>query len=167
LDHVLQQENIADSEIIYFAEDDYLHRPGWGTVMREALCDLKASYCSNYDHNNKYDQKIYKPDTQLFLSLSCHWRTTPSTTNTYGCLFKTLKSHIRTHRKFCDLERGFCEDNAKFLELWSLGATLVTSIPAWSTHCESNYLSPCVDWPDVQYRSVRKTFNQQAMRLTL
>jgi hypothetical protein len=167
LDHIMTVEKIADEDIVYFTEDDYLHRPGWGTVLREALCDLKASYASNYDHENKYDQRLYKSDTQLLVTKTCHWRTVPSTTNTYASLFKTLQSSIATHRKFCDLERGFCHDNAKFIELWSQGATLVTSVPAFATHCETGQLSPCIDWPDVQYQTVRKSFNRQAVRLML
>ena len=46
LDKALQYEN---EEIIYFSENDYLHRPGSEKIIKEGL-DLGASFVTLYDH---------------------------------------------------------------------------------------------------------------------
>jgi hypothetical protein len=162
---VTEQAKIFPSDLIYFTEDDYLHRVGWGDLMREALCDLKASYCTGYNHPDKFCLNSYKPDTQLFVTRSSHWRTAPSTTNTYACLYSTLLKDIEVHKKHCDLVRGFTNDHNKFLELWSRQSSLVTAVPGFSTHCEQNCLAPCVDWAAIQYETVPKQFSVEALKL--
>ena len=42
-----------DDEIVYFIENDYLHKPGSEEVIKEAF-ELGASFVSLYDHPDKY-----------------------------------------------------------------------------------------------------------------
>ena len=42
-----------DDEIVYFIENDYLHKPGSQEIIQEAF-ELGASFVSLYDHPDKY-----------------------------------------------------------------------------------------------------------------
>lgn len=132
--------------IVYFLEDDYLHRPGWVDILIEAFTVPSAAYVTLYDHRDKYHLPQYQNlQASLFYTPSCHWRTTPSTTNTYAMRFQTLCNHLSIHRQFSTGCR-ISLDHEKFLELGRQGAQLISPIPGWSTHIESNLTSPCIDW---------------------
>lgn len=145
LDHV-SSLHLKPETIVYFLEDDYLHRDGWIDVLLEGFSIPEASYVTLYDHRDKYFLSIYKELTsKIFHTPSCHWRTTPSTTNTYAMKYGTLMEHLPIHRQF-SLGRKISADHEKFLELGRQGAALISSIPGWSTHVELNLASPCFDW---------------------
>lgn len=148
LEHVYNQKFSADT-IIYFLEDDYLHLPGWPQILREAFTLPKVDYATLYDHKDKYFFPEYADSaSKIFHTDSCHWRTTPSTTNTYAMLFKTLKKDIDTHRCY-SLGRTITADHDKFCKLSESGRVLVSSIPGFSTHAEPQYASPCTDWEKI------------------
>lgn len=161
LEHVYNQKFSPDT-IIYFLEDDYLHLPAWPKILREAFTLPGVDYVTLYDHKDKYFFPQYQElKSKIFHTLSCHWRTTPSTTNTYAMLFKTLRKHIDWHRCY-SLGRTISADHEKFTKLAELGATLISSIPGYSTHAEPDYASPCVDWEkffeaSTEKRMVEKT----------
>jgi hypothetical protein len=91
LNYVIKQ-NYNDEDIIYFLEDDYLHKPGWVDILLEGFEYIGADYYTLYDHPNKYYPEMWdKLPSYLITTPSVHWRTTVSTTNTYACKFKTLK----------------------------------------------------------------------------
>lgn len=145
LEHVYNQKYSADT-IIYFLEDDYLHLPHWPQILREAFQLPGVDYATLYDHKDKYFFPQYAElRSKIFHTASCHWRTTPSTTNTYAMLFKTLKKHIDLHRCY-SLGRTITADHEKFCRLAEDGAVLVSSIPGFSTHAEPDFASPCTDW---------------------
>jgi hypothetical protein len=146
LNHI-ETLSLKPDTILYFLEDDYLHRQGWIDVLLEGFSLPKSDYITLYDHRDKYS---HYPDlkSELFHTPSCHWRTTPSTTNTYAMRWKTLKEHMAIHREF-SFNRKISEDHAKFLKLQSIGATLLSSIPGWSTHAEPDFASPCIDWEEI------------------
>lgn len=145
LEYVLEQK-LKDETILYFLEDDYLHRPGWVEVLLEGMELEKADYLTLFDHADKYSLPQFRDlTTQLYTTRSCHWRTTPSTTNTYAMRLKTLKKHYDIHRAF-SLGRKITLDHEKFLRLRELGATLLSSVPGWSTHVEEGAVSPAYDW---------------------
>lgn len=146
LEHVYEQ-NIDDNTILYFLEDDYYHQPGWTNIMREGFEYIGVDYLTLYDHSDKYFLPMYEDlQSKVIATPSCHWRTTPSTTNTYAMLAKTFKKHYNIHLEYCDLEKGYTRDHDKFLRLWNEGSHLVSSIPGYSTHCETEYMSPVVKW---------------------
>lgn len=148
----VEKLKIDDNDIVYFLEDDYLHQDGWVDIMNEGFNSMNADYISLYDHKDKYFLQPYQRlQSKIIATKSTHWRTSPSTTNTYACRFKTFKKHIHIHKEYCDLERGFTRDHDKFQRLWQEGSNLVTSIPGYSTHVETPYLSPVVNWEKYSY----------------
>ena len=145
LDHVLQRR-FSSETIVYFLEDDYLHKEGWAEILEEGFSLKEADYLTLFDHRDKYFFEMYKDlRSQLFHTNSCHWRTTPSTTNTYAMRLKTLKKDMATHRKYSEGHK-ISRDHEKFLDLGGQGRMVLSSVPGWSTHCEPDYTSPCCDW---------------------
>lgn len=143
----IHSREIDEETIIYLLEDDYLHHPDWEKIMLEAFNEINVDYVTLYDHKDKYFLPMYEQlQSAIYTTNSSHWRTTPSTTNTYACKAKTLKKHFEIHKQFCDLQKGYTRDHDKFTYLWSIGSNLISSIPGYVTHCETEYLSPCIDW---------------------
>ena len=143
LDHILSR-NFDDDTIIYFLEDDYVHRPEWDKVLVDGFT-LPIDYVTLYDHGDKY-QEMYKDFmTKVLHTKLSHWMPTPSTTNTFAVKFKTLKEDYGIQKKW---STGYepSADHAKFIELNQRGRNLISSIPGYSTHCHSQFLSPCIDW---------------------
>lgn len=140
---IVEKMDLAPNTILYFLEDDYLHRKGWVDALFEAF-SLRVDYVTLYDHRDKY---INYPNllSKIYTTKSCHWRTTPSTTNTYAMLFGTLKQDLSIHRRF-SIGRKVTADHDKFCFLKKKGATLISSMPGFSTHVDPEFLSPCIDW---------------------
>jgi hypothetical protein len=106
-------------------------------------------YVTLFDHRDKYFFPQYADlRSKIFCTTSCHWRTTPSTTNTYAMFFKTLQKHIDIHRCF-SLGRTITADHDKFCKLTEEEAVLISSIPGFSTHVEVDFASPCTDWENL------------------
>lgn len=144
--------NIKDNDIVYFLEDDYIHIKGWIDIMIEGfelIEDTSINYITLYDHLDKYFPQVTSYlDSKIFISPSVHWRTTPSTTNTYACKSLTLKNHFDVHVKHCDLIEKWTKDHHKFTELSQMGSYLISCIPGLSTHVETQFLSPIIDWEE-------------------
>ena len=149
LNYVIEQ-NYDDNDIIYFLEDDYLHKIGWIDILLEGFEYIGADYYTLYDHPDKYYLQMYEDlQSKIIATPSVHWRTTPSTTNTYACKLKTLKKHLPIHIKSCDLVEKWTKDHDKFTELWNAGSNLISCIPGCSTHVEGNMLSPTINWSQI------------------
>ena len=152
LDRALEYK---DDEIVYFIENDYLHKPGSYEALKEGL-DLGAAFASLYDHPDKYldPRKGGNPyceggaeDTRVYLTDSCHWKITNSTTMTFAAKVSTLKRTEEVLRKHTSTTHP--NDFHMFLELRQKGELLVTSIPGYSTHGETAWLAPLTDWSKV------------------
>jgi len=149
LDEALQS---PDDEIIYFLENDYLHKPNSDQILKEGF-ELGASFVSLYDHPDKYKgpEQGGNPyceggaeDTRVYLTDSCHWKITNSTTMTFASKVSTLKrteSILRKHTV-----GTYPNDFTMFLELREQNELLITSIPGYSTHGETAWLSPLTNW---------------------
>ena len=149
LNHVVEQ-NYSDDDIIYFLEDDYLHKPEWIDILLEGFEYIEADYYTLYDHPDKYWPEIWsKIPSYILTTPSSHWRTVTSTTNTYACKFKTLKKHFNIHTQHCDLIAKWVKDHDKFTHLWNIGSNLVSSLPGYSTHVETGMLSPTINWEKI------------------
>jgi hypothetical protein len=143
----LAQQQYPDNTIVYCLEDDYPHRPGWPTILREGFAEsrIKFDYLTLYDHGDKYTYDMYAQLTsRICSSPSTHWRTTPSTTNTWAMLGKTFREDF-------DILWGFQNrDHEKFLALGRKGRTLGSCLPGYSTHAHTEHLSPHWDWSFVR-----------------
>jgi len=138
----IKDQNYAQDTIIYILEDDYLHKKGWPQILREGFKThypniLKFDYITLYDHKDKYFYDMYKTlQSKITLSESVHWRTIPSTTNTFAMLYSTFMYDYNIHCAFKN------SDNEKFLYLGKAGRLIGSCMPGYSTHCHNSYMSP-------------------------
>jgi len=144
-----------DDEIVYFIENDYLHKPGSQKIIQEAF-ELGASFVSLYDHPDKYigpEQggnpycKGGAEDTRVYKTDSVHWKITNSTTMTFAAKVSTLKSNEAILRKHTSGTHP--NDFQMFLELREANKLLITPIPGYSTHGETAWLSPFTNWKKI------------------
>ena len=143
-----------DNEIIYFVENDYLHKPNSQKIIEEGL-NLGAAFVSLYDHPDKYLSpenggnpycKGGAEDTRVYLTESTHWKITNSTTMTFASKVKTLKETESILRKHTLGTHP--NDFLMFLELRELSQLLITPLPGYSTHGETTWLTPLTNWKD-------------------
>lgn len=136
----ISKKNHSRDDIIYVLEDDYLHLSGWEQIMLEGFDELKSDFITLYDHPDKYNSKAYQYlQSTIKRTANIHWRTIPSTTNTFAFRYHTLED-------FKTIFEEHWLDHEKFLAFWNLGKTLYSPIRAFSTHCMSNLLAPGVNW---------------------
>lgn len=148
VDFILKQPH-KDDDIIYLVEDDYLHISGWRNILLSAfILPLPMLYVTLYDHPDKYDETMYSGlSANVFIGSQCHWRTTPSTTDTFACKFSTLKKHRDLYVPYSKLPYSL--DHQRSLNLWSKGACFISSIPGYSTHVDKVLMSPLIDWEEI------------------
>lgn len=123
------------NDTIVFLEDDYAVAPLWNFFVEEGL--KFADYVSLYDHPDKYSPAYAQVPCILYKGLRKHWRTTPSTTNSYACKRSTLLQDFAIHTQFSK-NTLITNDHEKFLELWNSKRSLVTCIPSAWSHEEIN-----------------------------
>ena len=145
----------SDDEVVYFIENDYVHRYESPEILKEGFA-LGPSFVSLYDHPDKYldPSQGGNPycegggeDTRVYLTKSCHWKLTNSTTMTFAAKVSTLKRTESILRKWTAGTHP--NDFQMFLELREKGESLLTPIPGYSTHGETAWLSPFTDWSKV------------------
>lgn len=141
-----------DDEIIYFVENDYIHRINSAIVLSEGF-DIGSHYVTLYDHPDKYVNAKNGGNpfvdnggevTKVFLSKSCHWKLTNSTTMTFAAKVKTLKKDYDIIKKYTFGTHP--NDFQMFMELRKIGRSLVSPIPSYSTHGETLFLAPIINW---------------------
>ena len=140
--------------IVYFVEDDYLHRPGAYQAILDGI-RLGFDYVTLYDHPDKYLDDGPNPlveggaeGTRLYLSEMCHWKETNSTTMTFACRVATLRQNVGIFRAFNS--GAVPQSFATFTHLrLKYGRRIGSCVPAYATHCEQKWLSPLVDWEEV------------------
>jgi len=84
------------SEIIYFAEDDYLYLPHeFESMVKFLQKEQQVDFVSPYDHLDYYIDEIHKYKSHIKFFSNRHWRTVAGT-----CLtFLTTKSTLNATRK--------------------------------------------------------------------
>lgn len=146
---------LAESEIVYFVEDDYFHLQNSRNILLEGLD--RAHYVSLYDHVDKYipasmggnpyiDEDAAEV-TKVFLTKSTHWKLTNSTTMTFATRVSTLIEDKQIWEQFT--VGTYPRDFDCFIHLRERGKTLATPIPGYSTHCEPRWAAPLIDWTNV------------------
>jgi len=149
----------AEEDIIYFVEDDYLHAMGWPDIMMEGFSIPGIDYVTLYDHNDKYFLPEYNNlQSKIYRTPSVHWRSTPSTTNTFAAKIGTMLEDKEIHKHFSRPEISISQDHFKFCTLQqTYNRKLISCIPGYSTHMEPDYMSPTVPWELVQELSFEPT----------
>ena len=142
LDHVRNQNHKGD-DIIYFLEDDYIHQPGWDKILLEGF-SLPVSYVTLYDHRDKYGKYYEDFRTKILITDSSHWMPVPSTTQTFATRYSTLIDDYYIHTKYSSNVEPSA-DHQKFLHLSRNERILISSIPGYSTHCQFDLMSQCVN----------------------
>ena len=139
---------------VYLVEDDYLHLKGARKVLLEGI--KIADYVSLYDHPDKYlnanqGGNPFVQDggevTKVYRSESCHWKLTNSTTMTFASTADVLKRDKEILQKWTT--GTYPEDFKMFIELRENDRSLITPLPGYSTHGETQWLSPFIDWSKV------------------
>jgi hypothetical protein len=142
-----------DNEIVYFCENDYLHKPGSQKVIEEGLNEIGADFVSLYDHPDKYidGANPYVQGggemTRVMLSTSSHWKVTNSTTMTFASKVKTLRKTENVLREYT--QGSYPRDFDMFISLYNSAHYLVTPIPGYSTHGETAWLAPLINWEKI------------------
>jgi len=147
---LIESSYLPDDDFVYVLENDYLHVHGWVDKLLELNdANIDFDYVSLYDHLDKYyhadrrkkQKGMYKDlESQIFVSASHHWRSTPSTCGSWITRAKTFAEDERVLRSYVDdfaLFTKLCEDENRLL---------ISAVPGLSTHCIKEYLSPTVDW---------------------
>jgi hypothetical protein len=144
--------SLSDNDIVYLLEDDYLHANHWDTILEEGLGISEIDYVTLYDHPDKYNYSTLAPNvgydkltSKIYITNNSHWRTIPSTTNTYAMRYSTLKKDLNIHKKYCSFGK-ITLDHAKFLEINNKEPKLISCIPGLSSHIVEEYMSPLTDW---------------------
>lgn len=149
LNKALEHDN---DEIIYFVENDYLHLRDSDQILIDGF-SLGFPYVTLYDHPDKYMEPSIggnpfcqggAENTRVYNTSKSHWKITNSTTMTFASKVKDLKIDESIIRKWTS---GTHPDDFKmFLELRSNNRFLISSIPGYSTHGETQWLAPLTEW---------------------
>jgi len=153
-----------DDSCVYMLEDDYLHTEG---ALEKIVGGLQfGTFSTGYDHPDKYGKGARgvpllhddgtEKDTRVHLGDLCHYRRTSSTTMTFAVRAESLR---RLQTLFHDFVDGtHPHDFYMFLAAREVGdAHVVTTLPGCSTHCETSFLTPFVDWNEVATGKVTPT----------
>lgn len=146
---------LGDDDLIYFLEDDYLHKPNALDILINAAKWNYTDYVTLYDHPDKYDNhsngvnpfcKDLGEITKVFKTDLCHWKITNSTTMTFAAFVDVLK---RDKKIFWDYTKtGYPNDFQIFMELIKQKKFLSSPIPSLSTHGEIKWLAPFINWEE-------------------
>ena len=98
IDILLEQD---DSELVYFAEDDYFYLPGQFACMIDFLQQHQGvDFVSPYDHLDCYTMDLHRQPKWLAVHGGRHWRTAASTCLTFLTTRKTLKRTQAIFRRY-------------------------------------------------------------------
>jgi len=161
INYVVAQNYLSD-DWIYLLEDDYLHVADWVEKF-EALIHCSSfdntkddfykptmNYITLYDHGDKYFHHNYADlASKIYFVKNHHWRTTPSTCNSYLLKYQVLLEDMQ------EMIKADCYDYYYFRELKEKKArTVVSPIPGLSTHCSQRFISPGINWEKVNANAI-------------
>ena len=137
---------LEDDDLVYFLENDYMHVPGWPHKVKELMDTFSdLNYITLYDHPDKYNPIMYPEiTTHIFTTATHHWITRISTTGTFmvtkEILFEDydiwVNSGLGDHHIFTWLG-GNRQRN------------IMVAVPSLSTHCETEWLAPTINWKEI------------------
>jgi hypothetical protein len=122
--------------IVYFVEDDYAHRAGAPTLLREGI--RHAEYLTLYDHPDKYRAEYGHGEvSKVIRTPSAHWRYTISTCMTFATTVGTLGLDEDVWERF---SRGpGPSDHKAFCELRGRYQRLAVCMPGAACHMDLTY----------------------------
>lgn len=147
--------HFAKDEVVYFAEDDYIYCENAPEIIREGI-DI-ADYSSGYDHPDKYQNAVDGGNplvehggeiTRVVLTAHSHWKFTNSCCMTFATKVGTIENDYDIFRD------GSRENNPQDFHIFcrllnERNRKVGSCIPAVSTHGESLWLSPFIQWNKV------------------
>lgn len=135
---------------IYFLENDYLHRPGSRVALLDGLSI--SPYATLYDHPDKYQAqdgtRFWSRCTPVVMGQVCHWRDARSTTMTFASTPKVLREDRKIFERWLQTKHPY--DFEIFLDINCKGRKLISPIPSYSTHGETAFLAPFINWQEVE-----------------
>lgn len=137
--------DMKENDLIFLAENDYVFAKGWADKVLELFSYYNnIDYVSLYDHPDKYNMEIYPNlSTYLFVTKTHHWRTVPSTTGSIIFGSRILKEDFELHTTNpSDRDRGMILTGTRL-------RNILSPVPSLSTHCETDYLSPTINWENI------------------
>lgn len=94
--------NQLDSDLVYFAEDDYFYLPNQFHRMLDFLRAYgDVDFVSPYDHLDCYTLEIHRRPKWLRVHGGNHWRTAASTCLTFLTRKQTLHRNEKIFRSYC------------------------------------------------------------------
>lgn len=152
---------LSNDDLVYFLEDDYLHLENALECLKNAAEWNYTDYITLYDHPDKYDNFSYDVNpfckdmgeaTKVFKTDNHHWKITNSTTMTFAAFVDTLKRDKEIFWRYTEI--GYPYDFEIFKTLSEENKFVSSPIPSLSTHGETKFLAPFVDWKNVSnYKS--------------
>lgn len=149
------QEN-KDTDFVYLLEDDFLHKENSFNILLEGLKNYEG-YLTLYDHPDKYingndggNPYIEQNGelTRLIKTTSTHWKITNSTVMSFAAKISRLKEDYELLMKYSS--NNITDSFKYFTELsQNKGIPVLSSVPGYSTHCETLWLSPLTNWEEI------------------
>ncbi|MBN2396652.1 MAG: hypothetical protein JXC36_09380 [Candidatus Atribacteria bacterium] len=166
------------SELIYFAEDDYLYiDTAFVSAVNTMFILNNIDYFTLYDHPDRYKNLRSDPRTKsrIYLTNESHWRVTSSTCMSYGCRTKTFKKDFLKHYIFTigvdrndslakrifnrlitmfqyyswDQSMWHCIQGIKPYYFVFPKRRLISPIPSLASHMEKSTLAPFIEWANI------------------
>lgn len=150
-----------------------LHLPNALTALREGISI--ADYVSLYDHPDKYVTAGFTNSrgtpgghhtqhggemSHIRLTKSAHWKSTTSTTMTFGARVETLIQDHQAFKQFC--AESYTDDFRLFTFLTNrANRTLATPLPGFATHGETRQLAPIAAWAEIAAASDSAWWDRQ------
>jgi len=92
----------TDSDLVYFAEDDYVYQPKLFPSMVQFLkAHSDVDFATPYDHLDCYTLEIHRHPKWLRVDSGRHWRTAASTCLTFLTRKQTLARNEANFRTYC------------------------------------------------------------------
>ena len=161
---------LQSNDLVYFVEDDYIHKPDSIEKLLECSNEIKeADYITLLDHPVRYARDYHfgldvpHRITTIFLSTSHHWRSQESTCMTFAAKVRTLREDKPIFEKYVK-QRDVPEDRELFKRLQGLAGyeedspfrLLIGPIPSLCTHCHIPWMAPIVDWEEIIKKTVKR-----------
>jgi hypothetical protein len=161
---------LPPDDVVYLSEDDYLYcREGFPVLVAGILALTDAEYFGLYDHPDRYtrndDARLPGP-RHVWFAGGRHWRWGESSCMSFGARVSTIQQDMRVHRRFVPkggyrrnpVSRMLHYNDRRWWRLlqgigpyrWKVPKRrLVTPIPSLSTHMDTSFMAPAVDWAAV------------------